>query len=130
MEDTADARLAFPCEHLSGKLCTIYEKRPKICASYKCKTLRALENGKITLESAQDIIRKAAEIGREFEDSIPSGITRKQAIICVASDQCPQEASDEEFLRMRLTYIALQAMVDRYMRRKGESVIRSSMRGN
>ena len=122
-------RLTFPCEHLHRKRCTIYQKRPTVCASYRCKTLAALETGKMAFSEAQEIIHKAAKLGREFEAAIPPGMTRKQAIICVVKDRCPQEASYDEFLRLRLAYVALQAMVDRHMRRKGEVIVRSGMLG-
>ena len=123
-------RLSFPCKHLNGTRCTIYSKRPKICASYRCKTLTALELGQVTHDEAHKVIREAARLGREFEAAIPAGITRTQAIICVVKNQCPQEASNEEFLRLRLAYVALQAMVDRHMRQKGENVVQSVMRSD
>ena len=127
VDDGCEPRFSFPCKHLSGTQCSIYSKRPKICASYRCKTLTALESGQISHADAHDVIREAARLRREFEAAIPHGITRRQAIICVVKEQCPNEASNEEFLRLRLAYIAIQAMVDRHMRRKGENVIQSAM---
>ena len=130
IDEGCEPRLSFPCKHLSGTRCTIYPKRPKVCASYRCKTLTAFELGMISHDDAHDVIREAARLRHEFEAAIPPGITRRQAIICVVKDQCPNEASNEEFLRLRLTYVAIQAMVDRHMRRKGENVIRSEMRSD
>lgn len=130
VDHSNSSRLYFPCQHLDGKRCSIYPSRPKICASYRCKTLTALENGDISPAEAHYTVHRAAKLGHEFEQAIPTGMTRKQAIVCVVTDQCPQEASDEQFLRLRLAYVALQAMVDRHMRHKGDKVVRSAMHSN
>jgi len=45
------------CEHLDNcNGCKIYEKRPKVCSTYKCPVLRKYEEGDISFQNALEHI--------------------------------------------------------------------------
>jgi hypothetical protein len=52
----------LPCEYFSGK-CTIYNlERAHICGSYRCQLLKDYAGGKMTLQTAQEVIRSAKKM--------------------------------------------------------------------
>lgn len=48
-----------PCPHLSCGACTIYDRRPGVCRSYRCALLISLEAGKIDRSEALEKIATA-----------------------------------------------------------------------
>jgi Fe-S-cluster containining protein len=60
-------RLAFrlPCPRLEDTRCTVYEDRPRTCASYACGVLRAYGDGEIDESTARDRIERLREQSAE-----------------------------------------------------------------
>jgi Fe-S-cluster containining protein len=65
-------RLAFrlPCPRLEDRRCTVYEERPRTCASYACGVLRAYGAGEIDATTALSRIERVreqtAEVARQL----------------------------------------------------------------
>ena len=57
--------LAQRCSALKGRDCQIYKDRPASCASYQCLLAESLVEGRVTLEAAQAIVRKAQRLSAE-----------------------------------------------------------------
>jgi Fe-S-cluster containining protein len=63
-------RLAFrlPCPRLEDRRCTVYQERPRTCASYACGVLRAYSDGEIDGGTARERIERmraqTAEVAR------------------------------------------------------------------
>lgn len=55
INDDAES-LIQPCKYLCGH-CTIYEDRPVACQDFKCALLYNHEDGNVTTQDAQEIIR-------------------------------------------------------------------------
>ena len=57
-----------PCACLVGGLCQIYQDRPRRCRAFDCRALQRVQQGEITVASAQKSIveakRRAAEVLR------------------------------------------------------------------
>jgi Fe-S-cluster containining protein len=56
-------RLAFrlPCPRLEDRRCTVYEERPRTCASYACGVLRAYGEGEIDESTALERVARVRE---------------------------------------------------------------------
>jgi uncharacterized protein len=50
------------CSALAGRSCRIYSDRPASCAAYQCLLADSLVEGRITLEAAQAVVRKAQRL--------------------------------------------------------------------
>jgi hypothetical protein len=56
----------LPCLYFSGK-CTIYTfKRADVCSSYRCQLLKDLSEGKMTMDVAHGLVRKAIKMRTEI----------------------------------------------------------------
>lgn len=53
------------CSALNGRDCRIYGERPSSCAQYQCLLAEALVEERITLEAAQQVVRKAQRLVAE-----------------------------------------------------------------
>ena len=54
-----------PCSCFDGKLCRIYENRPKRCRTFECQLLERTQSGKVTVSSA---LKAIAEARRSADD--------------------------------------------------------------
>lgn len=52
------ARFDHPCAKFCGE-CSIYEKRPRSCRSYRCELLRKFDAGEVSFETARRIVDEA-----------------------------------------------------------------------
>lgn len=67
----ADGRQFFthPCPHIADKGCQIYDKRPRDCQEFTCKTLSRLSQGRISFEIASKTVTDLkADIGKLMAD--------------------------------------------------------------
>ena len=64
--------LRQPCGALKSKCCTVYEKRPKECRSFKCNLYVKVERGDLSVEEAlpriDEALALAAQVGLSIED--------------------------------------------------------------
>ncbi|OGS50112.1 MAG: hypothetical protein A3J40_06870 [Erythrobacter sp. RIFCSPHIGHO2_12_FULL_63_10] len=128
IDDTASQdRFDFPCQFLNGACCTIYPSRPAVCATYRCKTLTEAQSGAISLDEAKERLCKIAENRRAFEATVPEGMTIPAAIALAASEPTPGWQAPDYFPKLRLSCVALQAIIDRYLREESDGVVHSRM---
>lgn len=52
MQTERGPAFAHPCKLLKDKLCAAYAERPKTCRAFRCKILRAVEEGTLTESDA------------------------------------------------------------------------------
>jgi uncharacterized protein len=50
------------CSALKGRECQIYAARPASCAAYHCVLAASLLEGRVTLEEAQSVVKKAQRL--------------------------------------------------------------------
>ena len=62
LEGENKAYFAQPCAQLIHTDCSIYDDRPGNCRGYRCRILRRLESGELSLEAAQALVKKATEL--------------------------------------------------------------------
>jgi len=117
-------RLDFPCRFLDGARCSIYASRPAVCASYRCKTLAQAQDGMIDLSEAKDRLHKVVELRRAFEAQIPPGMAIKDAIVVAAREPSTEWELPKNHLELKLAFVALQAIIDRYLRADGDGIVR------
>ena len=63
---------AQPCLQLHDSDCSIYEGRPQNCRGFRCRVLRRLENGELTLEAARVLVKKATELLATIHRLLPN----------------------------------------------------------
>lgn len=120
-------RFNLPCQFLDGACCTIYASRPAVCASYRCKTLAQTQAGAISLDAAKVRLRKVAELRRAFEATIPDEMTMPDVIALATSEETPGQRIPNHYLPIRLTFVALQAIIDRHLREESDALVRAHM---
>lgn len=52
----------LPCTRLDGTRCTIYEGRPAVCRTFRCRVLRRFEDGRIGRDAALEAIATARNL--------------------------------------------------------------------
>ena len=67
-----------PCRRFGCGTCTIYEKRPAVCQTYRCKLLESLDSGGTSRGSALDKIRIAKSLIETVRHFCPEAGTPEQ----------------------------------------------------
>ncbi len=65
----------LPCTKLHCTTCSIYERRPEVCRSFRCSLLRAIERSELTIEEAQAHVARARELREAVRATDPNAIT-------------------------------------------------------
>jgi uncharacterized protein len=73
----AEGRYGFaqPCPALDGAWCRAYAQRPQTCREFRCKLLRSVEAGDITLTEAESIITRTLMARDDALAQLPPGAT-------------------------------------------------------
>ena len=56
VETEKGSAFVLPCPLLTAKCCSVYTERPRRCRLFRCKTLRAFEDGSLTEEKSLERI--------------------------------------------------------------------------
>lgn len=77
----ADGQSGFhlPCPQLDGASCRVYADRPQTCRTYRCKVLRGLEEGDITLNEARERVQQARAAMADLAQHLPDNATVSDA---------------------------------------------------
>ena len=61
LDQKGQGKLAFaqPCAHFDGKLCGVYNERPKRCRTFECGLLKRVQAGEIPAGTALKLIAQA-----------------------------------------------------------------------
>lgn len=79
LSDSGKFGYAFPCPQLDGAVCKVYDKRPEVCRTFRCKTLREFEAGNITFDESIGRISAAKNALGETHKHLPQGATLTEA---------------------------------------------------
>jgi|GEM_PF-817088 len=118
-------RLEFPCQFLDQRKCTAYVSRPRICSSYRCKTLAAAQSGEMSLNKARQTIREVTALYDKLAASMPDGMPVTTARELMAECEPPPGMNQSEFNAMRLAVVALQTGIDHHIRQSGDAIVHS-----
>ena len=104
-----------PCAAFQGQRCHIYEHRPTICRSYRCKLLTRYLSGRIELEQAAARVDETnAAIGAIVEEiGTPDAmqrVWRQVGTWAVSPESLPSEAA-RQTNRVILTNVAILAVL-------------------
>jgi Fe-S-cluster containining protein len=82
-------RLAFlqPCAAFRAQ-CTVYDARPKVCRTYRCELLKAVEAGERTLEEAHAIVARVQERRTDIERRVgePFELAKRSLVLNAGRD--------------------------------------------
>lgn len=70
-EEDGNSIFLQPCERFCNG-CTIYDQRPKQCASFKCGLLTDVEENKVAFHSAVETIERVKQLKSDIEKQIES----------------------------------------------------------
>lgn len=105
-------RLAFvqPCAAFVAT-CTVYGERPKICRTYRCELLKAVEDGEQTYETAHAIVARVHERRRSIEERVgePFDSAKRSLVLNASRD-----------VDAFLTLLAVEKDLDAHFRRHEE----------
>lgn len=59
-------QIKHPCTAHSNNICTIYSQRPAMCRTYECKLLKLFKLGKVTENTAYEVIDNARSAANEI----------------------------------------------------------------
>lgn len=116
----------LPCPHLHDRKCALYQSwRPRICHTFRCKTLRRFEAGEIDLLEAQTIIERTTELAtrvwRQMGERV--GDQRGSLGALFLSWKASIEKTDPDWMENHAGFLtdfyALQYRLDKGFRQKG-----------
>jgi Fe-S-cluster containining protein len=64
-------QLAQPCVLLHGTSCSAYAVRPKVCHEFRCKLLRRMDSGQVSIDQALKTVARARALRGEVESALP-----------------------------------------------------------
>lgn len=87
---TADGKVHFslPCRWLENTCCSIYEQRFGVCRKFRCKLLKACQEGRTSLTEAVGVVEEAKALKARAVALAPSASTRagRAALFASARD--------------------------------------------
>jgi hypothetical protein len=110
---------ALPCPLLEDSVCTVYGNRPRVCGNYKCRLLRDLEAGSVTLDLAIGKVRTAKALVRQVEQSFPENMTLPEARTFLPAFEADSTRRPAE-MSARLAITALTLYLDTHFRHSRE----------
>ncbi len=117
-------RLNLPCHFLSGTMCSIYEQgRPKVCGEFLCALAKNVDRADVPMNKALVIISQALRLLDDVRSGIPTATSLSQSAAIVLSGEKPETVALADFQKARLSYLALQIMIDKHFRTEGDQLI-------
>lgn len=120
----------FPCSHLDGKACTIYDQwRPQVCGDYFCALQDRVKANEMTEAQALETIAATLKSRDQLREVLPPDETLAQArqrfetVVKSGGTLDPQDA------RTAVKLFVLEKMLDRHFRKSGEERLRETARG-
>lgn len=108
-----------PCPHSVERRCQIYPDRPRICRTYRCKTLKALREGEVESAEAFRRVSQMLNAREQLKPLLLSGETFKQA-----RERCQKIAADPALAAAHTAFLlqltAFDLLLDRHFRNRGE----------
>lgn len=108
-----------PCPHSVEQHCQVYADRPRICRTFRCKTLKALRKGEVESAEAFRRVTEMLQAREQLKPLLLADETLKQARErrqTIAAN--PALAATHATFLLRLT--AFDLLLDRYFRNPGE----------
>ena len=67
-------KLSFeqPCRFYCHNLCSIYEQRPAVCISYRCKLLKKMNKDEVSLDAALDKVKMLRALQKRLAEVMPN----------------------------------------------------------
>ena len=102
---------ALPCKYLRDCSCTIYSKRPKVCARYVCQLLEDVREGSTPLDVAVTHVRVAKQLYEDVRALLPASMTipeaRQMSRRPIGASPLALDRSVEAELRLAVTALCI-----------------------
>jgi len=106
-----------PCPAYRDCACTVYANRPRNCHEFRCKLLKNLEQGDISHEAAQEIVRNTLAVRNtmlELAGAPSANHPPLRALIRMCIENSKERAAHA---RLFFNFIILQKILDRFFRK-------------
>lgn len=120
----------FPCSHLDGKACTIYDRwRPRVCGEYFCTLQERVGADEMTEAQALETIAATLKSRDQLREVLLPGETMAEArerfetVVKSGGTLDPQDA------KTAVKLFVLEKMLDRHFRKQGEERLRATAQG-
>jgi hypothetical protein len=116
-------RFAFPCPHLSGSACSIYDRRrPHICSRFFCELATRFNEGDISQAEALDKVHEAQGLMKRIEPLLLPGENWAAARGRWFSNR-RKTPPNREAAEFQLLMTALNLFLDQNFRKERQRVI-------
>lgn len=114
---------ALPCKYLQGCACTIYSKRPKVCARYQCQLLDDVRQANVSLEAALEHVRVAKRMCDDVRALLPPGMSVPEArrLLHEPPGALPDGSDRSGEMPLRLALTTLCLYLDKHFKHDRES---------
>lgn len=96
-------------------MCSIYSRRPKACARYRCQLLKDFQAAAVDLPRALEHVATAKRLLARLRRSMPTGMTITEARASIHA-QSGSGASELAAMELKLHVFALELYLDRHFR--------------
>lgn len=121
----------LPCSMLVDRKCSIFEQRPQVCPSYRCRLLLSVDSGSVELPTALARVEIAHELYRLTMTSLTGGslaeARHRARFVPVAELLAGSPEHRDALLRERLHVTALDVFIDRHFRKDDENKMYKAM---
>ncbi len=112
-----EAHFALPCHLLDGSRCTIYADRFRICRTFRCSLLTALDAGRVTADRAIALVAEAKRLRADVARIDPAAVQVRHRRERIADSAGWASVSDAQQRRRDAeTYLRLSTL-DRFLRK-------------
>lgn len=112
------ARFAQPCACFASGSCTVYDRRPTTCRTFRCRLLRNVEKGRVTTQEAQAVIAKVrafdwfGAIWPQLEPLAPGAVGRVAKRLAAALETITASADPADLRRQHGPALVRAAALD------------------
>ena len=115
-----ETHFALPCPRLDGTACTIYADRFRVCRTFRCKLLRGVDAGEISLDRATALVAEAKRLRGFAQQRDPvagQAEPRRQRLLAVIDWNTRSDPNDRRTAAAAyLSFVAMERFADAHFR--------------
>lgn len=117
VEEKGETGFRQPCPAFRGGACGVYEQRPRVCRTFRCRLLRNLDKGAVTMEEALATVSTAKAMlrrGAAADGDLTTVAARER--VCSAGPRGSEGENGSTAPRLYLEAVAIGMYLQRHFR--------------